>query len=197
MASMCTTIGSTIFPAAIMAHPVGRFSLFARTARPASGRWSRCTGALFPIGATTRRAASAPLMQWPRPFTRGRCFATLMPAGVASCLLTAFSKDGLPFGLAGLWENWKNPAGEWVRTFAIIVTDANELVGQLHDRMPVILHRADYERWLSAESDPRDLLRPFESEAMRIWPVSTRVNKPENDDPSILDEVVAEATEAV
>jgi putative SOS response-associated peptidase YedK len=98
-------------------------------------------------------------------------------------------KDGSPFGLAGVWENWKNPAGEWVRTFAIIVTDANELVGQLHDRMPVILHRADYGRWLSAEPDPRDLLRPFESDAMRMWPVSTRVNKPENDDPSLLDEV--------
>ncbi|HLK83248.1 MAG TPA: SOS response-associated peptidase [Xanthobacteraceae bacterium] len=102
-------------------------------------------------------------------------------------------KDGSPFGLAGVWENWKNPAGEWVRTFAIIVTDANELVGQIHDRMPVILHRVDYERWLSAEPDPRDLLRPFGSEALRMWPVSTRVNKPENDDPSVLDEVAAEA----
>jgi hypothetical protein len=90
--------------------------------------------------------------------------------------------DGLPFGVAGLWENWKSPAGEWVRTFAIITTDANELVGQIHDRMPIILHRADYDRWLSGEPDPRDLLWPFESDAMRVWPISTRVNKPENDD---------------
>jgi len=49
-------------------------------------------------------------------------------------------KDGSPFGLGGLWENWKDPnSGEWIRTFAIITTDANELVGEIHDRMPLIL----------------------------------------------------------
>jgi putative SOS response-associated peptidase YedK len=48
-------------------------------------------------------------------------------------------KDGSPFGLGGLWENWKDPtSGEWVRTFAIITTDANELVAEIHDRMPLI-----------------------------------------------------------
>jgi hypothetical protein len=49
-------------------------------------------------------------------------------------------KDGAPFGIAGIWENWKQPAsGEWIRTFAVITTDANELVADIHDRMPVIL----------------------------------------------------------
>jgi putative SOS response-associated peptidase YedK len=49
-------------------------------------------------------------------------------------------KDGSPFGIAGLWENWKDPAsGEWIRTFAVITTDANELVAEIHDRMPTIL----------------------------------------------------------
>jgi putative SOS response-associated peptidase YedK len=56
-------------------------------------------------------------------------------------------KDGAPFGLVGIWENWKEPAsGEWIRTFAIITTDANELVAEIHDRMPVILSRYDYAR---------------------------------------------------
>jgi putative SOS response-associated peptidase YedK len=51
-------------------------------------------------------------------------------------------KDGAPFGIAGIWENWKEPAsGEWIRTFAIITTAANELVAEIHDRMPVILPR--------------------------------------------------------
>jgi putative SOS response-associated peptidase YedK len=96
-------------------------------------------------------------------------------------------KDGYPFGLGGIWENWKDPAsGEWIRTFAIITTDANELVAEIHDRMPLILAPADYGRWLSTEPDPHDLLRPFPAAPMRIWPISTRVNKPENDDPSIL-----------
>jgi putative SOS response-associated peptidase YedK len=45
-------------------------------------------------------------------------------------------EDGSPLGLGGIWENWKDPvSGKWVRTFAIITTDANELVGEIHDRM--------------------------------------------------------------
>jgi putative SOS response-associated peptidase YedK len=99
-------------------------------------------------------------------------------------------KDGGPFGLGGLWENWKDPnSGEWVRTFAIITTDANELVSEIHDRMPLILAPTDYVRWLSDEYDPRDLMRSFPAEPMRMWPISTRVNKPENDDPSIVEPI--------
>jgi putative SOS response-associated peptidase YedK len=99
-------------------------------------------------------------------------------------------EDGKPFGIAGLWENWKDPAsGEWIRTFAVITTDANELVVEIHDRMPLILAPGDYTRWLSGEPDPRDLMRPYPAEPMRMWPISTRVNKPENDDPSIIEPI--------
>jgi putative SOS response-associated peptidase YedK len=66
---------------------------------------------------------------------------------------------------------------------------ANELLTEIHDRMPLIIAPADYERWLSDELDPRDLTRPFPAEPMRMWPISTRVNKPENDDPSILEPI--------
>jgi putative SOS response-associated peptidase YedK len=55
-----------------------------------------------------------------------------------------------PFGIGGLWENWKDPAsGEWVRTFALITTDTNELVAEIHDRMLLIIAPADYVWWLS------------------------------------------------
>jgi putative SOS response-associated peptidase YedK len=64
-------------------------------------------------------------------------------------------KDGSPFGLAGLWENWKGPGtGEWVRTFAVLTTAANELVAGIHDRMPLILRREDFDRWLGIEAGP-------------------------------------------
>ena len=97
-------------------------------------------------------------------------------------------KNGAPFGLAGLWENWKDPAtGEWLRTFCIVTTRANSLVRQIHSRMPLILKAADYGRWLSDEDDPRDLLQPHPSEPMTMWPVSTRVNSPKNDDPSLIE----------
>ena len=91
-------------------------------------------------------------------------------------------KDGAPFGLAGLWENWRNPAtGEWERTFVVITVSSNDLVGQIHDRMPAILEPASYNRW------PRDLLITYPSDPMTMWPISTRVNSPDNDDPSLLD----------
>jgi putative SOS response-associated peptidase YedK len=93
-----------------------------------------------------------------------------------------------PSALAGLWENWRNPkTGEWERTFAIITAPSNELVAQIHDRMPAILEPKSYDRWLSSEPDPRDLLIAFPSEPMTMWPISTRVNAPESDDPSLLD----------
>jgi putative SOS response-associated peptidase YedK len=99
-------------------------------------------------------------------------------------------QDGSPFGLAGLWENWKDPTtGEWERTFAIITVSSNELVSQIHDRMPAILEPRSYDRWLGLEPDPHDLLITYPSETMTMWAISTRVNKPENDDPSLLDRV--------
>lgn len=53
--------------------------------------------------------------------------------------------------------------------------------------MPAILKPESYERWLGLENDPRDLLITYPSEPMTMWPISTRVNSPENDDPSLLD----------
>jgi putative SOS response-associated peptidase YedK len=103
-------------------------------------------------------------------------------------------KDGSPFGLAGLWENWKNPnTSEWERTFAIITVPSNSLVGQIHDRMPAILKPESYDRWLGPERDPHDLLISYPTELITMWPISTRVNAPENDDPSLLDRVVEQS----
>src|SRR5262249_54963804 len=68
----------------------------------------------------------------------------------------------MPFGLGALWENWKNPStGEWERTFAIITVPSNELVGQIHNRMPAILEPQSYNRWLCIEPNvpsPRGLV---------------------------------------
>jgi putative SOS response-associated peptidase YedK len=77
---------------------------------------------------------------------------------------------------------------EWVRTFSIITTNSNELVNCIHDRMQVIIAPEDYTRWLSTlEPNPRDLLVPYPAEPMWMWPISKRVNKPDNDDASILE----------
>jgi putative SOS response-associated peptidase YedK len=89
--------------------------------------------------------------------------------------------------LAGLWENWRSPAGEWVRSFAIITTKPNALCAELHDRMPVVLEREACPVWLGEEpeepSDLKALLPPYPSEAMTCWPVSARVGSVKNNDP--------------
>lgn len=97
--------------------------------------------------------------------------------------------DRAPFTLAALWENWKDPdTGEWVRTFTIVTTDANELVGRLHDRMPVVIAPEDRERWLKGPN-PGELLRPYPAERMTMWPVSPKLNSPKNDSPDLLEPV--------
>ena len=99
-------------------------------------------------------------------------------------------KDGSPFGIAGIWENWLRPdTQEWVRTFAVITVPANGLVGRIHDRMPAILKPESYDRWLGIEPDPSELMISFRAELMTMWPISTRVNKPANDDAGLLDPV--------
>ena len=80
-------------------------------------------------------------------------------------------KDGEPFAFAGLWGAWKNPeTDQWLQSFTIITTDPNELMEGIHNRMPVILHPKDYDRWLSRDATdqpPVDLLRPYEAAAMK------------------------------
>jgi putative SOS response-associated peptidase YedK len=90
------------------------------------------------------------------------------------------------FGFAGLWERWKNPSGEWVRTCSIVTTTANAVDIAVHDRMPVILDPDSYDLSL----DPgmtnvdaaSDLLKPFDARLMRCYPVSSRINSVANDD---------------
>jgi putative SOS response-associated peptidase YedK len=68
-------------------------------------------------------------------------------------------------------------------------TDSNDLVPDIHDRMPIILAPGDYARWLGEEPDPRDLMQPSPAGLMRMWPISRRINKPENDDASIIEPI--------
>ena len=99
-------------------------------------------------------------------------------------------KNGAPFDLAGLWENWKDSeTSEWVRTFTIITVTSNEMIARIHDRMPAILRSTDYERWLGSERDPHDLLVTFPSEPMKMWAISKRLNSPQNDDEGLLTEI--------
>jgi putative SOS response-associated peptidase YedK len=95
-------------------------------------------------------------------------------------------KDNSPFVFAGLWEGWKDPAtDEWLRTCTIITGEPNELVAQIHTRMPVILPEERHELWLSGEAG-KEILIPFPADRMKAWPVSPRVNSPQNNDADII-----------
>ena len=86
----------------------------------------------------------------------------------------------------------KTPAtNEWLRTCKIITSEPNELVGQIHTRMPAILPEEDHTQWLGKgeDGDLKSLLKPFPADQIRIWEISPRVNSPENNDPRIIEPI--------
>jgi len=108
-------------------------------------------------------------------------------------------KDDEPFALAGVYRHWRSPDKKsGMDTFAIITTEPNELVVEKtgHDRMPVIIRRQDYQRWLepgSEEQPPIDLIRPFDSDKMKAWRVDRRVNNVKNNEPSLCEPIKEDA----
>ena len=97
-------------------------------------------------------------------------------------------RDGEPLGLAGLWEAWvDHSTGEEVTTCTIVTCAPNELIAELHNRMPVILDPKDYDAWLDpGRPGGRELLCPCPADWLEAVPVSTRVNNPTNDDETII-----------
>ncbi len=161
------------------------------------------------IGARLINARAATLATTPAfrdAFERRRC---LIPASG----FYEWQKDGkmrtpyavLPadeplFAFAGLWENWRDSSAgadaQWVRSCSIVTGEPNALLAPIHDRMPVILPRDAWPQWLGEV--PADaaalaaLLRPYPAERMRVYPVAPRVNSVKNDDPSLIEPLLAE-----
>ncbi|MGQ0805538.1 MAG: SOS response-associated peptidase [Actinomycetota bacterium] len=103
-------------------------------------------------------------------------------------------QSGEPMAFAGLWEIWKDPKAEgddegWLRSCAIVTTDANDLLEPIHDRMPVILPESAWETWLDPAADPdvlRGLLVPTPDDLVAVYPVSPLVNSADNDGPELV-----------
>ena len=97
--------------------------------------------------------------------------------------------SGEPIAFAGLWESWRDAGGDALETFTILTTAANERLASIHDCMPVIVERKDYDRWLDADEKAAphaDLLHPYAANQVRAWPVSDRVGNIRNNDASLL-----------
>lgn len=107
-------------------------------------------------------------------------------------------KDDEPFALGGVYRRWWSPDRKTeMETFAIITTEPNELLAEKtgHDRMPLIIDRRDYQRWLepgNEDQPPIDLIRPFDSDRMKAWRVDRRVNNVKNNDPSLCEPLTEE-----
>lgn len=100
-------------------------------------------------------------------------------------------RSGEPLALAGLWASWKDPAsGERLATCTIVTTDADDLLRPIHGRMPVVLPRGAWDRWLDRDADDREeleaLLRSPDPRPMHAYPVSTLVNSVRNDYPECI-----------
>lgn len=154
-------------------------------------RWAKdSSGAARMINARSETAATLPTFR--DAMKSRRC---LIPAdGFYEWAKTAKSKqpfcfevnDGELFAFAGLWDRWKDPTGQWIKSCSILTTTPNAVTSAVHDRMPVILGKDDYDVWLDPEMKDTavasDLLKPYEARLMRCYPVSNRVNSVTNDD---------------
>ena len=113
--------------------------------------------------------------------------------------------DGLPLALAGLWAGWRDPETEEVRrTFTIVTTTPNDAMAGLHDRMPVVLDEAVWDRWLIDgragptvdEGELLAMLRPTDAVQLRIYPVNRYVNDVRRDGPELIEPLSAAAITA-
>jgi putative SOS response-associated peptidase YedK len=151
-----------------------------------------------PINARAETVATAPMFR--DAMQRRRC---LVPAdafyewqvGEGGKQPFAIARaDGLPLVFAGLWEGWRGTDGTVIRSFTIVTTTANQTLQPIHERMPVVLERADWPLWLGeAEGDRSALLRPSDA-AFRFWPIATTVNNVRNDGPKLLEPLDALST---
>jgi putative SOS response-associated peptidase YedK len=133
--------------------------------------------------------------------------APKLPKGTPRQPYLVHRRDGEPMAFAGLWEIWRDEQvadrdapDAWLRTCAIVTTRANALLEPIHGRMPVMLPEPAWDAWLDPANDAlaelEAMLVPAPDDVLEVYPVSTRVNKPENNDPSLIDrvEVVADDT---
>jgi putative SOS response-associated peptidase YedK len=93
--------------------------------------------------------------------------------------------EGELFAFAGLWDTWKNPKAETIESCTILTTTSNELVEKIHGRMPVIVPADKYNLWLDPEVEDfeavKEILKPYEANAMRQYPVSPKLNSSNNE----------------
>ncbi len=104
-------------------------------------------------------------------------------------------KSGKPMALAGLYNLWNSPDGEEIHTCTIIVTDANEILAPIHERMPVIIPEEKFGLWLDPAIQDKELLlpllKPYAAGELEIYPVTPKVNSAQYDNPENIKRVAS------
>ena len=98
-------------------------------------------------------------------------------------------KGGGPFAFAGLWAAWRPPEGEEITSYTIMTTEPNELMADIHNRMPVIFGADDHDRWLDLDADPAEVLQPCPSDWLEAYPVDKRVGNVRNNDAELIEPI--------
>ncbi len=101
-------------------------------------------------------------------------------------------KDGGLFSVAGIWEKWKDPKGEIIYSFSLLTQEPNQLMANIHDRMPAILLPDQEKIWLDNELPAKDVLQmiiPYPDDALVAYPVSKAVGNVRNNDASLLKKI--------
>jgi putative SOS response-associated peptidase YedK len=158
-----------------------------------------------PINARSETAASKPTFR--QAMSRRRC---LVPAsgfyewrgkgGEKQAYYFYMQKQAL-FAIAGLFEVWRGEGGEIIESVALLTSDANPVVSPVHARMPVILAKSNYQRWLDRENldseSVADLMSPCPVDWFTSIPVSSRVNSPSFDEPACIEAVATQSVLAL
>lgn len=155
--------------------------------------WAKDPG----IGAKLNNARAETLAEKPsfrEAFKRRRC---LIPAdgfyewkaeGKVKQPYYISLKSGEPMAMAGLWESWKSPGGEILRTCCVITTGPNAVMEHIHDRMPVMIDQAHWQDWLTAPPEVVEaLLLPPMADEMQSWPVDRRVSRATEEDARLIE----------
>jgi putative SOS response-associated peptidase YedK len=153
-------------------------------------RWAKdATGAARMMNARGESVAEKPAFR--DAFAKRRCLVPMdgfyewRTEGKAKQPFACSLKAGEPMACAGLWEGWKQPDGDWLRTYSIITCAAAGRQALLHERMPVILPREAWDDWLEGD-DPTALLKPAEDSLLAFWPVPARVGRVAENDAGLI-----------
>jgi putative SOS response-associated peptidase YedK len=153
-------------------------------------RWAKdATGGARMMNARGESVADKPAFR--DAFAKRRCLVPMdgfyewRSEGTAKQPFACALRSGEPMACAGLWEGWKQPDGDWLRTYSIITCAAAGRQALLHDRMPVILPRDRWDDWLAGGA-PAALLKPAEDVLLAFWPVPARVGRVAENDAGLL-----------